>query len=504
MKLHQATPRRSIGRKTAPRADATRSLMERVGMINRIQSALRSSLNAEDVHSIILATLISREGFDFSRSLLLTYEEGPGLLRGLAALGATDARQHQRREEKSLAHMVRDLNELKGETDEEEAIFKRSLQDLSSHSFWITTYQVYSGAGQLQEALRRVELPCAGPGEDDGSPTGRLLRAVIDSPNALLVPRQRLAAASPPRALADLLPGDSLWRAIRTQKGLRLIVIADKLFRQDEPTPQPLDALHLDWLAGQAAMGLQIAEMYQDLEQTYRELQDLDRIKSNFLATVSHELRTPLTAIVGYLQLLLGNKLGPISPGQREALERISEQGDQLTGKVNDLIEIAELDMGDEVEMQLEPIDPLGALIAVLPRVEARRTRKRMTIEPVVDHAIPLIRGNARALERIFFHLLDNGLKFGREGENVRVEFHEQDGLLAIAVHDDGIGIPSQQMRNIFDAFYQVDNQLTRRYAGLGIGLTLIKRQLDLTGGRIRVESEPARGSTFTILYPLA
>jgi signal transduction histidine kinase len=107
------------------------------------------------------------------------------------------------------------------------------------------------------------------------------------------------------------------------------------------------------------------------------------------------------------------------------------------------------------------------------------------------------------ALERIFFHLLDNAIKFGPAKSTIGISFKRQWNTLHIAVSDQGIGVPVEELRRIFDLFYQVDGALTRQYQGLGLGLAIIKRHLELSGGRVEVSSQPGKGSTFTIIYPI-
>lgn len=488
---------------SADRPMEIQSLVERVGMINRIHAALRSTLNPEDIYSIILTTLVSRSALNLSRAILAVCDDAQGLLRGLTALGAPDREAHERiqneiaEEEEALADMVRDLGEL-DEARGEEDLFRQSLQELSSHSFWITTFQKFSGSNVLLDATRKMKLPCT-PQAD--TPGASFLSEVLTRPGATVFSHRQLQAARLDPQLLELLAGDSLWAVIRTQKGTRLLIIADKLY-QDEPLAES-DKLHVEWFVGQVALALENAEMFKDLEGAYNSLRELDRMKSNFLATISHELRTPLTAITGYVQLLIGSKVGELSPGQKEVLERILAHGELLTGKVNDLIEIAELDSRQTLEMQMGAVDPLNVLMTVLPRVENRRAHKNIRLEPIVIESIPRILANADALERILFHLLDNAIKFSHPNGRVHVEFDPRGEELAVVIRDEGIGISEHQIQNIFEAFYQIDNRLTRSYEGLGIGLAIIKKQLDHTGGRIEVESAPGRGSTFTVLYPV-
>jgi signal transduction histidine kinase len=483
-------------------------LVEHVGMINRIHTALRFSLNVEDIHAIILTSMISRSGLDFSRAFLLEYDDIHGGFRGLAALGASSREERERfereigEEEDRLAHMVRGLGGAEISTVDE-SFFSRTLRELSDHSFWITTYQKFSQQSSLFGIIQQIEILCPlDRPESYGHPSCRFLRELIKGETTQLIPQEKLRTSDLPPALTALLPADSIWATIRTKKGVRLILIVDKVF-SDAPLG-PSDLVHADWFVGQVALALENAEMYGDLEAAYNTLRELEQMKSNFLATISHELRTPLTAINGYLQLLLGNRIGALSPGQKEVLERIHAHSDLLTGKVNDLIEIAEIDSGRGAEASLEPVDPLGAIMNVLPRVESRRAHKGITLEPIVTDSIPRIISNANALERIFFHLIDNAIKFSHPQGRVWIEFVTEGALLAVKIVDDGIGISQNQLKRIFDSFYQVDNQLTRSYEGLGIGLTVTKKQLDYTQGRIKVESQLGKGSVFTVLYPIA
>jgi len=485
-----------------------RNLLVRFRMISSVQSALRGTLKLEDIHSIILSTMIARSAMDFSRAMLFGHDETKGVLRGLAALGGRDAAENERlhreveTEERAVADMVKSLAEVETSRGEED-LFNTSLKDFSNHSSWITTFQKFGVNTPLAAEVRQIELAgVADPPSDAPVAAGRFVEGLLHSDAPRIFSHARLARAGLPEALLELLPGESLWTPIRTQKGSRLVLVADKLFH---PEPiLPIDLIHVEWFVGQVALALENAEMFQDLEQAFQSLRELDRMKSNFLATISHELRTPLTAINGYVQLMLANRIGFVSPGQKEVLERIHAHSDLLTGKVNDLIEIAEMDAGRAAEAVLDPVDALNAVMAVLPRVESRRAHKGVTVEPVVISPIPLIRANKSALERIFFHLLDNAIKFGQPHGHVWIEFEALSGELHVRFIDNGIGISPGQLQHIFDTFYQIDNQLTRSYEGLGIGLAVIKKQLDFTGGRIEVQSEPDKGSTFTVIYPLA
>ncbi len=156
------------------------------------------------------------------------------------------------------------------------------------------------------------------------------------------------------------------------------------------------------------------------------------------------------------------------------------------------------------VNVSLRSVDPLEVLLNVTSKVEGRRGGRKIDISPELQARTPLIRGDRTALERIFFHLLDNAAKFTPPEGQVGVSFREHEGQLDITIEDSGIGISAEELQRIFDHFYQVDSRLERVYGGMGMGLTVVKLLLDATGGRIRVESTPGIGSRFTLTFPVA
>ncbi|MEI6037748.1 MAG: HAMP domain-containing sensor histidine kinase, partial [Planctomycetota bacterium] len=197
---------------------------------------------------------------------------------------------------------------------------------------------------------------------------------------------------------------------------------------------------------------------------------EVDRLKTNFLSIVSHELRTPLTSIIGFVRLVEEEKVGPITPPQCDLLKRVSHHAAHLQSMVNDLLEIAEVEAGGMIDVELEAVDPLAAFYNILPKIETRRGSKNITIEPVIRNTVPLIRCDSLALERIYYHLLDNAVKFIPSEGRVTVEFDRRDNELNISIVDTGIGISHENLTRIFDHFYQVDSRLERTYGGMGIG----------------------------------
>ncbi len=482
-------------------------LMNRARMMNRIHEALRSTLNQSDLYSILAAILVSPRGMGFSRGIILKFDSVEERFEPCASYGMLDREAHDRvrtelEEEEALDRAVSHPEGLELEWIDEAALFYQSHDETHSGAFWATLAAKFHGRNPLFDQMRSLSWGLKIPEIGSSTETGRdFFPRLLKAKSSLLVTRREMEQSSVPLALKKILQGDSLWANIGTSKGGRLILIADKQF---EPLPlDDIDQLHMDWFCNQAAITLEKADLFAELKESNESLKALDTLKTNFLSTVSHELRSPLTAITGFSRLLANGQVGEISARQSEILNRVLHHAERLTNIINDLIEIVEIDTGIAVEVNLQAVDPLNILMETLPKLEPRRVSKSAEIEPVVPTTVPLIRADEKRLSRILYHLIDNAIKFGKDKGKTKVEFIPKDGELSIHIADSGIGIPPEKLAKIFDSFYQVDNQLTRVYEGMGIGLTLTNKLVKGTGGRITVKSQVNEGTTFTLTYPL-
>lgn len=469
----------------------TQDLDRDINLLEQIHVALGSASKLEDFYVILASMLVDPNSFGFSRAFLLRYDERSRSYNGRIALGASSAAEHEQFL-RDLAEETRILQQqilaIQSESPEPRAI--QSLYNLRFHSLWIHLVQgVEEGTG-LNAAFKNVHLRGDLLGEQ------HLLHQAAQSNRARLVKPEEVSV----EGLEDYLVGPAICGRLVTKRGLHGVLIADNFFGDT-----PLDdefLVHFQWLLNQASVTLDNVELVEDLTATTQRLQDVDRLKSSFLSIVSHELRTPLTSIVGFSQLLAEERVGPLTDTQRDLLRRVSGHAGHLQSMVNDLLEIAEVEAGGMLDLSVEPVDPLACFWNIQPKIEARRGAKNVRIVPLVTGSTPNVLANSSALERILYHLLDNAVKFTEEG-TVTVEFRSEPGELQIVVADEGIGIPPDNLRKIFDYFYQVDFRLERSYGGMGIGLTVVKLLLDATGGRIAVESQPGQGSRFTLTYPV-
>jgi signal transduction histidine kinase len=231
--------------------------------------------------------------------------------------------------------------------------------------------------------------------------------------------------------------------------------------------------------------------------------QELDRLKSEFLAVVSHELQTPLTAIKGALELVFDDDTGQLSRVQRRFLETIERNSARLVGLVGDLLDLSRLEAG-RVELESQPLDTpslvRGALAGVTNLFEMRGTVVRVD----VPDSVPPILGDRRRVEQILTNLLANAAKYAPGGGVVEVAASSVNGHVALSVADNGPGVPVSERDIVFDKFYRGRDAARRGEAGSGLGLAIVKSLVDLHGGTVRVEDSFPRGARFVVELPRA
>ena len=253
------------------------------------------------------------------------------------------------------------------------------------------------------------------------------------------------------------------------------------------------DTQRLSVVADHAALALWKSQLLQHA-------QEADRAKGRFLATMSHELRTPLTALAGYEELLADAVLGPLSDAQREVVERMHFVTQHLAAMIEEVLTYTNLETGGEV---VRPTDFLAAdlLPAAAAVIQPLADQKKLPI--VIESAARPIRmtTDIDKARQIIVNLGSNAIKFTQKGE-VRLAVSLADNEVRFAVSDTGIGIAPSDMQRLFRPFAQLDSGLTRRHGGTGLGLYISYRLAHLLGGRIEVESELGRGSTFTLVLP--
>jgi signal transduction histidine kinase/CheY-like chemotaxis protein len=240
------------------------------------------------------------------------------------------------------------------------------------------------------------------------------------------------------------------------------------------------------------------------LAQINEELRRLDELKSEFLAMVSHELRTPLTAIVGYSRLLLRQVHGPLTAKQIEHQEAIFRSAQRLTDLINELLDVSRLESG-RVELSPQPTDARAITDQAIAVVAVAAQAKRIQIVNAIERGTTPVQADPERLQQILVNLLSNAVKFTPDAGTVRITSGRHKDQVWIAVTDTGVGIAREELARIWDPFYQVESTLRRRHGGSGLGLTIVRRLVELHGGLVRAESEgDNRGSRFTFTLPIA
>jgi signal transduction histidine kinase len=240
----------------------------------------------------------------------------------------------------------------------------------------------------------------------------------------------------------------------------------------------------------------------QNIQSLTQNLIRSNRVKRDFLGTVSHELRTPLNAILGYTSLVRDGLVGPVGAEQTALLDRVLNNTRNLNSLIDDMLFFVQVE-ADRVLIRPEAVSTAEAIEEVVAALPERTTKAGLALRVDVAPQAATLQVDPQLLKRTLFHLLGNAFKFTPAGEvRVSVEPADEPGGAVMTVRDTGVGIPADRIQDIFQLFAQVDGSTTRRFNGLGMGLTLVQRCVRLLGGEITVESGPGAGSEFRIYLP--
>ena len=275
-----------------------------------------------------------------------------------------------------------------------------------------------------------------------------------------------------------------------------------------------------------------VTSSYHELEEKNRtlkeqngRLQELDKLKSNFLATVSHELRTPLTSVIGYSEMLLEGMAGTMNDEQREYVKTIMEKGESLLSLISQILDLSRIESGN-LRLNATDFSLKEILKAATTSIVPQATKKQITIETSVADDLPYLKGDRDKIGQIVVNLLGNSVKFTQTGGKITLKCSrwtgprrtpvktsddgaaalfdlKEESFVRIDVTDTGVGIPQEKLDKVFERFFQVDNSSTREFGGTGLGLSIVKSFVEAHKGEIFVESEVGKGSTFSVLLPL-
>ncbi|MDX2175089.1 MAG: PAS domain S-box protein [Candidatus Sumerlaeia bacterium] len=249
----------------------------------------------------------------------------------------------------------------------------------------------------------------------------------------------------------------------------------------------------------------ELVEREKRLEEANRQLAEATRQKDEFLANMSHELRTPLNAILGMGESLGMGVYGPLEERQKGALRRIEESGRHLLLLINDLLDLAKIEAG-KVTLACERVNVPEACLSAARLMDEHAASRGVELRTRLDPKAASVVVDPRRLRQVLFNLLSNAIKFTAEGGWVEVQTaaDEERGMMSISVADSGEGISLEEQARLFKPFTQLESTMTKRHGGTGLGLSIVKRLVEMHGGRVSLDSEPGRGSRFTVSFPWA
>ncbi|MFQ5684634.1 MAG: sensor histidine kinase, partial [Candidatus Binatia bacterium] len=267
-------------------------------------------------------------------------------------------------------------------------------------------------------------------------------------------------------------------------------------------------------IANTVGIAVENASLFKETKDQAVKLERSNKVKDEFLAIMSHELRTPLNVVVGYTGMMRDGLFGEINQEQEKALEKVARQSKELVGLIAGILEATSLEAG-AVKVDRQEMNP-GSLLEELRATYDTSLVKELTLNWDYPPDIPVLKTDSDKLRHILQNLIDNAIKFTEKGsvtvsagtlDGARVtggNGHpaEDNGQVEFRVTDTGPGISKEALAEIFEMFHQGDNSATRPYGGVGLGLYIAKKMTVLLGGKIDVESQPGKGSTFSVCLP--
>ncbi len=250
-----------------------------------------------------------------------------------------------------------------------------------------------------------------------------------------------------------------------------------------------------------SAQSVELSRQNTELKMQKNQLNEANRLKSTFLSNMSHELRTPLNSVIA-LSSVLKRKLKTSIPKEEYSyIDVIERNGKQLLELINDVLDLSHIESG-RVDIEQTDINIKELINGMTTMIEPQAKEKNITLKSLIKEDLPILKSDGNKIRHILQNLIGNAVKFTEKGK-VEVTAFEKDKYLHILVSDTGIGIPPDQISNIFDEFRQIDSSTSRKYGGTGLGLSIAKKYAHMLGGTIEVKSTPGKGSDFTLILPL-
>ena len=246
-----------------------------------------------------------------------------------------------------------------------------------------------------------------------------------------------------------------------------------------------------------------LEESNRELNEANAKLRELSAMKEEFLALTTHDLRSPLTVISGVINFFTSGRLGELTPEQKNMVAMMERNTQNLIELVNDLLDASKLESGT-MRLDATSISLRGLIDELREQMQPLATEKEIALEEEIPEDLPHLRADRAKLRRVLVNLVSNALKFTPKGGRVRVTAAREGGMVRASVSDTGVGIPPEDVRDIFDKYAQARSRAARSEKGTGLGLYITRQLVELHGGKIGVQSEVGKGSTFSFTIPIA
>ncbi len=254
-------------------------------------------------------------------------------------------------------------------------------------------------------------------------------------------------------------------------------------------------------LASQIAVAVQNASMYADQVETASKLRQVDKLKSEFLASMSHELRTPLNSIIGFADVLLEGLDGDLNERMEQDVRLIRDSGAHLRDLIGDILDMSKIEAG-RMELRYEEIDMHQLAHDILATARSLAKEKNLELNLNLDENVTTITADRTRMRQVLWNIMGNAIKFTEKG-SVTLSMKAERDMLRISIRDTGIGIKPEDMAAVFEQFRQIDGSLNRSVGGTGLGMPITKKLIELHGGEIGVDSVMGQGSTFWFTVPI-
>lgn len=364
--------------------------------------------------------------------------------------------------------------------------------DIIDYEGGVSRLHVTSGEARADDRPPEMSTPLS------VSDSGNLVTRVLDSASPLIEATlsaeglRELAADEGQLGALGALHASSVLSVPMIARG-RVLGALTFISTESQRAHQSSDLSLAEDLAQRAALAADNARLYFMAQRA-------NQAKDDFMASMSHELRTPLTAIIGYTELLSDEIVGPLNPTQREQLARIRASGNLLLALVDQILDLARADAGKH-EPRLANVSAAAVVDQVVTRMAVQVRQKNLALTVKAPPPDVELVTDPLWLRQILVNLLSNSVKFTERGE-VGVAAARLGERVAFEVWDTGIGIPPEHLERVFDPFWQVEQRMTRRYGGAGVGLSVARRLCTLLGGDISVTSTIGQGSRFVVNLP--